>query len=287
MFRLCRLVTAISTPRLTTTRGILQHSNLPSPFQSPHICRRTFAAMASPTVKLNSGHEMPLVGYGLWKVEKNTADTVYNAIKAGYRLLDGACGMYKPRTRSPCHPCHSIMLFASFPSTHKLRCPRLSYCSAGRFQFRPGHLTTDSLLSTAIPVPLSLQLLLLRHSQGGAADAREHDPSSRSFGQAEVSNTGRKDRENANGARVPGLPLTWPSLELQPHYPWTWIMDAFACHAPLHPSPRPRPSNFPQCAFNPPLLATLPWLDDALLQTDRGSLICTTMKSLAEIYLDC
>ncbi|KAF8560054.1 Aldo/keto reductase [Imleria badia] len=34
---------------------------------------------------------MPLVGFGLWKVTKSTcADTVYNAIKAGYRLLDGA-----------------------------------------------------------------------------------------------------------------------------------------------------------------------------------------------------
>ena len=51
--------------------------------------------MVSPTVKLNSGHDMPLVGFGLWKVEKNTADTVYNAIKAGYRLLDGACGTWK------------------------------------------------------------------------------------------------------------------------------------------------------------------------------------------------
>ncbi|TFY70540.1 hypothetical protein EVG20_g2457 [Dentipellis fragilis] len=34
---------------------------------------------------------MPLVGFGLWKVTKDQcADTVYNAIKAGYRLLDGA-----------------------------------------------------------------------------------------------------------------------------------------------------------------------------------------------------
>jgi len=34
---------------------------------------------------------MPLVGFGLWKVTKSTcADTVYNAIKAGYRLFDGA-----------------------------------------------------------------------------------------------------------------------------------------------------------------------------------------------------
>ncbi|CAH0037827.1 unnamed protein product [Clonostachys rhizophaga] len=48
--------------------------------------------MASPTVKLNSGYDMPLCGFGLWKVSNDTcADTVYNAIKAGYRLLDGAC----------------------------------------------------------------------------------------------------------------------------------------------------------------------------------------------------
>jgi D-xylose reductase len=33
---------------------------------------------------------MPSVGFGLWKVTDNTADVVYNAIKTGYRLLDGA-----------------------------------------------------------------------------------------------------------------------------------------------------------------------------------------------------
>ncbi|EPQ60432.1 xylose reductase [Gloeophyllum trabeum ATCC 11539] len=34
---------------------------------------------------------MPLVGFGLWKVNKDTcAETVFNAIKSGYRLLDGA-----------------------------------------------------------------------------------------------------------------------------------------------------------------------------------------------------
>ena len=67
--------------------------------------------MAPPVVKLNSGHEMPLVGFGylplghssantdffilirLWKVDNDTcADQVYNAIKSGYRLFDGACG---------------------------------------------------------------------------------------------------------------------------------------------------------------------------------------------------
>lgn len=51
----------------------------------------------APTIKLSSGHEMPQVGFGLWKVDNATAaDTVYNAIKTGYRLFDGACGMSSP-----------------------------------------------------------------------------------------------------------------------------------------------------------------------------------------------
>ncbi|KAI1495798.1 Aldo/keto reductase [Biscogniauxia marginata] len=45
-----------------------------------------------PTIKLSSGYEMPQVGFGLWKVDNAVAaDTVYNAIKTGYRLFDGAC----------------------------------------------------------------------------------------------------------------------------------------------------------------------------------------------------
>jgi D-xylose reductase len=49
--------------------------------------------MAPPSIKLSSGYDMPQVGFGLWKVDNATcADTVYNAIKAGYRLFDGACG---------------------------------------------------------------------------------------------------------------------------------------------------------------------------------------------------
>lgn len=44
-------------------------------------------------MKLNNGLDMPQVGFGLWKVENSVcADVVYNAIKAGYRLFDGACG---------------------------------------------------------------------------------------------------------------------------------------------------------------------------------------------------
>jgi hypothetical protein len=50
-------------------------------------------APSIPNIKLNSGHQMPQVGFGLWKVDNPVApDVVYNAIKAGYRLFDGACG---------------------------------------------------------------------------------------------------------------------------------------------------------------------------------------------------
>ena len=47
--------------------------------------------MAAQTVELASGYSMPLVGFGLWKVDQaTTADTVYAAIQTGYRLFDGA-----------------------------------------------------------------------------------------------------------------------------------------------------------------------------------------------------
>lgn len=51
-----------------------------------------------PNIKLNSGFDMPQIGFGLWKVDDNCADVVYEAIKAGYRLLDGACGMFVSKT---------------------------------------------------------------------------------------------------------------------------------------------------------------------------------------------
>ncbi|GAB1310138.1 D-xylose reductase [Madurella fahalii] len=46
----------------------------------------------APVIKLNSGYDMPQVGFGLWKVDNAIcADVVYTAIKEGYRLFDGAC----------------------------------------------------------------------------------------------------------------------------------------------------------------------------------------------------
>jgi D-xylose reductase len=48
--------------------------------------------MARPTtIKLASGHYMPLVGFELWQVPRETcAESVYNAIRAGYRFFDCA-----------------------------------------------------------------------------------------------------------------------------------------------------------------------------------------------------
>ena len=41
---------------------------------------------------LNSGDKLPMLGLGLWKMPKDTCgDMVYEAIRNGYRLLDGAC----------------------------------------------------------------------------------------------------------------------------------------------------------------------------------------------------
>lgn len=46
----------------------------------------------SALVTLNNGLKMPLVGLGCWKIPRDIcAQQVYEAIKLGYRLFDGAC----------------------------------------------------------------------------------------------------------------------------------------------------------------------------------------------------
>ncbi len=47
--------------------------------------------MNTKKVKLNSGYEMPIIGLGTWQLTGNTAEnSVYIAIKDGYRLIDTA-----------------------------------------------------------------------------------------------------------------------------------------------------------------------------------------------------
>ncbi|MGO2638431.1 MAG: aldo/keto reductase, partial [Enterococcus viikkiensis] len=43
------------------------------------------------TIKLNNGVEMPQLGFGVYQIPLDeTAEAVYQAIKAGYRLIDTA-----------------------------------------------------------------------------------------------------------------------------------------------------------------------------------------------------
>ncbi|KAI5956240.1 GRE3 [Candida jiufengensis] len=43
------------------------------------------------SIKLNSGYEMPLVGFGCWKLDESKAsEVVLDAIESGYKLFDGA-----------------------------------------------------------------------------------------------------------------------------------------------------------------------------------------------------
>lgn len=41
-------------------------------------------------ISLRSGHQMPVLGLGTWKLTNDTAETVEGAIEAGYRMIDTA-----------------------------------------------------------------------------------------------------------------------------------------------------------------------------------------------------
>ena len=42
-------------------------------------------------VKLNSGHSIPIIGFGLWQTKPSEAtDSVFAALEAGYRHIDSA-----------------------------------------------------------------------------------------------------------------------------------------------------------------------------------------------------
>ncbi|XBW34781.1 hypothetical protein QEN19_000347 [Hanseniaspora menglaensis] len=47
--------------------------------------------MAPVSITLNNNNKVPNVGLGIWKLDPaSNTDTIYNAIKAGYRVIDGA-----------------------------------------------------------------------------------------------------------------------------------------------------------------------------------------------------
>jgi 2,5-diketo-D-gluconate reductase A len=43
---------------------------------------------ADSTVRLHTGTEMPSLGFGTWQLRHHTAETVFQALEAGYRLID-------------------------------------------------------------------------------------------------------------------------------------------------------------------------------------------------------
>lgn len=49
--------------------------------------------MSTDYLTLNrTGDKMPIRGFGCWKIDtKDAEETIYQAIKTGYRLFDGAC----------------------------------------------------------------------------------------------------------------------------------------------------------------------------------------------------
>lgn len=49
--------------------------------------------MEKALLKLNrTGDQMPLMGFGTWKIPKDSCpENIFNALKAGYRLIDCAC----------------------------------------------------------------------------------------------------------------------------------------------------------------------------------------------------
>jgi D-xylose reductase len=81
-----------STAETTKPNGVATETPAPAQDKPTETPSAPAATMSSPVIKLNSGYDMPQVGFGLWKVDNATcADTIYNAIKVGYRLFDGAC----------------------------------------------------------------------------------------------------------------------------------------------------------------------------------------------------
>ncbi|KAH9867859.1 NAD(P)H-dependent D-xylose reductase (XR) [Plenodomus lingam] len=83
--------TVTTIPSLAPTTTLLRRTRIATPPTSYGFATMA-ASVHTPYVTLNDGNKMPQVGFGLWKVDNATcADTVYNAIKTGYRLFDGAC----------------------------------------------------------------------------------------------------------------------------------------------------------------------------------------------------
>ena len=71
--------------------GIIITTSLSNKKEINNNTERNEFNMTSKKVKLNSGYEMPIIGLGTWQLTGTTCEnSVYTAIKNGYRLIDTA-----------------------------------------------------------------------------------------------------------------------------------------------------------------------------------------------------
>ena len=79
-----------ATEKENTTVETTEQSTTVQPTANGEISAAEFD-FRSKTVKLNSGYEMPILGLGTWTLSNEEAEnSVYHALKDGYRLIDTA-----------------------------------------------------------------------------------------------------------------------------------------------------------------------------------------------------
>ena len=77
------IIINLTRTSINTNQPTQENPTMPNP--------NTSNITLAPTTKLNSGYEMPVLGLGTWTLDNETAEnSVYTAIKVGYRLIDTA-----------------------------------------------------------------------------------------------------------------------------------------------------------------------------------------------------
>jgi hypothetical protein len=71
-------------------RASARISQLSTHFRAPASSQIRTIAYANTKLKLNTGAEIPAIGFGTWQDKDSQEDAVYEALKAGYRHIDTA-----------------------------------------------------------------------------------------------------------------------------------------------------------------------------------------------------
>lgn len=75
--------------RLTTT-SLTRLSQLSTHLQTQFSSQARTMSYGKTNFKLNTGAEIPAIGFGTWQDKNAQEDAVYEALKAGYRHIDTA-----------------------------------------------------------------------------------------------------------------------------------------------------------------------------------------------------